>query len=637
MGQIHILDEVLSNQIAAGEVVERPASAAKELIDNALDAHATAVTCEIVDGGVTLLRVVDDGQGMTPEDARLAIKRHATSKISVVDDLNTISTLGFRGEALPSIASVSRLSIRTKRPGDVGALLLRVEGGIVVEERQVAGPVGTEIRVEDLFYNVPARRKFLKKANTESSHVLETVQRAALCYPDRAFRCVRDGRTVLDVPKGQTLTARAQGVFGRRQTEDLKPVTYEPGEGWQLDGLIGAPRSARSTARHYHVFINGRYVRDRVVMAAVKSAYSNRLERGRHPFVILRLQMPPEAVDVNVHPAKTEVRFVDSNAVHRLVSRGIGGVLAQEPWAAPDEDLGRAYQLEAQVPTHDSPATIPSPPPDRAGLEAHRKRIFDVMEQLAARRGSGLSRPTGPSVPRPGPVGVPRPVAQPGLDRRPPGPAEPLELAVQAAEPAQAAADPTPQAATVLSHAQSLSELDPAGFSFVALLGTRWAALRGADGLLLVDVIAARTRVAYDRLRAGTPGRPLHAAVQVEVTPLEARQLEVRAGALTPFGLEVEPFGGTTWTIGRAPAGLPPEAAPALLRAALAMDGDADAIALCVAEHVAEHMGVPTASEVQGLPAAIAAATRLPPRPVRWAVALTDAELLRRATEDRIR
>ncbi|MCA9561364.1 MAG: DNA mismatch repair endonuclease MutL, partial [Myxococcales bacterium] len=333
MGRIQILDDKLANQIAAGEVVERPASVVKELLENAVDAGATAITVEIVAGGVKRLRVVDDGHGMGREDALLAVRRHATSKLKTARDLAHIMTLGFRGEALPSIASVSRFSIRTREAGAVGALRVQVEGGAEPTVVEAPGPVGTEVLVEDLFFNVPARLKFLKKEATEASHVSDAVQRLALCYPGVAFRFVKDGRVSFDLPRHETLAARVEAVFGASLAGRLVPVEV-PGP-FGLDGLLGPPDEARGTARHYHTFVNGRFVRDRVIMSAVQAAYGQRLQRGRHPFVVLRLRLPAEAVDVNVHPAKTEVRFVDTRALHRLVGRALDEVLRADPWSKP--------------------------------------------------------------------------------------------------------------------------------------------------------------------------------------------------------------------------------------------------------------------------------------------------------------
>jgi len=596
VGRIQVLDDTLANQIAAGEVVERPASVAKELLENALDAGATAITVEIAAGGVERLRVVDDGHGMGREDACLALQRHATSKLSSKSDLHHIRTLGFRGEALPSIASVSRFSMRTREHDAVGATQVRVEGGKEIEVRDAGGPPGTEILISDLFFNVPARRKFLKKPATESSHVLEAVQRLALCYPEVAFRFIRDGRTTLELPRHGTLLERTRALFGDRMTEGLVAIGREGP--LAVTGLIGPPGGARATARHYHTFVNGRFVRDRVMIAAVRSAYSTRLERGRHPFVVLRLTMPPEAVDVNVHPAKTEVRFIDTSAIHRLVARTIGETLQGDPWAEPEEKPpARAYTLRAPEPT----TAPPEPPAD----DAHRRRVLDVMERLSARRGSLGARPVAP------PVHARRPPAvQPPLLDVPPAPRVAPSPPVEAPPPTPGlpALGPSPDLATI-----PFADLRPIGE-----LGPLWL-LAAADALVVLDPRAAALRVAHDRL-LGATGVPLGLVVRMDLDPEQAS----RVAAVTATGWGMEPFGGPTWVISRAPAGLGSDDVPAVMRAMLT--GDPHEAAWRGAQAWAER-GLPLGR--RELLRALAAVHRAPPHPVPFVSVTSEAELLR--------
>jgi DNA mismatch repair protein MutL len=267
-----------------------------------------------------------------------------------------------------------------------------------VEAREAAGPVGTEIRVEDLFYNVPARRKFLKRAATEASHVQDAVQRLALCYPEVAFRLVKDGRVAFDLPRHGSLLDRVRAIYGATIASRLAPVQVDGVFG--IDGLIGPPDEARSTARHYHTFVNGRFVRDRVVMAAVQSAYGSRLDRSRHPFVVLRVRMPPEALDVNVHPAKTEVRFVESGGVHRLVAGAIDRTLREEPWSERGaEGAGRRFALGGAVGVVEGDGAAGGEGAgieEAGGLTGHRQRIFDAMERITARRSGVASRVEAP-------------------------------------------------------------------------------------------------------------------------------------------------------------------------------------------------------------------------------------------------
>ena len=316
---VKILDPILANQIAAGEVVERPASAIKELLENALDAGSSELTIEIREGGRTLMRVSDNGHGMSKSDALLALERHATSKIHVVDDLNEISTLGFRGEALPSIASVSRFQLLTRNQESKTATLISVEGGHTPQISEGAGRVGTEVKVEDLFFNVPARRKFLKSPQTESGIIHEGVQRLALAYPHVAFRFIKDDHISLDLPSHHSLIDRIRALFGARIADHLCPVAWSGPI--RLTGFVSHPSFHFSAHRHAYTFINGRFVKDRLFLGAIQRAFGQKLPRGRYPFYLLNLDIHPSLVDVNVHPAKTQVRFVNEEALLDVLTK----------------------------------------------------------------------------------------------------------------------------------------------------------------------------------------------------------------------------------------------------------------------------------------------------------------------------
>lgn len=584
MGRIRVLDATLANQIAAGEVVERPASVAKELLENALDAGATAITVEIDHGGVERLRVVDNGHGMSAEDATLALRRHATSKLRQASDLHHIQTLGFRGEALPSIASVSRFSIRSREPEAIGAVRLEVEGGSEPRVAEAPGPVGTEMLVRDLFYNVPARRKFLKKPATEASHVQEAVTRLALVRPEVAFRFVRDGRTVLDLPRHTNLADRVRGIFGPDLAAGLAPVAIEGAFG--LDGLLGPPDRARATSRHYYLFINGRHVRDRVMMGAIQAAYRERTGAGRHPFVVLRLTMPPEAVDVNVHPAKTEVRFVDSGAIHRMVFRAVAEVVRGDPWAAPEPDAPpkRRYTLD---PVEAAPLTSPDALA-AATMNEQRRRVFDALERIRGGRGGG---PSGP-----GPAGRGAPPASVG--GRAQGPARPPSEAPRPQPQPRATSWsaqqvtvelplPTPESPrrpALADAARSWARLEVVGET-----SDRALLLEAADGLVVLDVEAARRRLLYDRLleQLGQSGRALASPATFTMTGAERAVLEAHAAALREVGVDAEPFGGETVALKALPEGVAvPEDPRGLLAALLEV----------VRGHIAEGGGSPAES-----------------------------------------
>ncbi len=329
--RIRRLPELLVNQIAAGEVVERPASVVKELIDNAIDAGATRISVDLERGGIELVRVTDDGSGIPPDDVPLALAPHATSKIAVAEDLDRIATMGFRGEALASIASVSRLSLRTRSREQPGASLLEAEGEIVGAVQPAPGAVGTSVIVRNLFFNTPARRKFLRTQGTEQGHCLDVIRELALSHPAIGFCATTDGRAVLDLPPNQSPRERVLAVMGKELAEQFVESSADEmsdARGLALWGMVGLPVLARATAKCQHVFLNGRPIRDKTIQHALREAYRGLIEPGRYPTAVIMLEMDPGAVDVNVHPAKAEVRFRDGSMVHGTVLRSVREALS---------------------------------------------------------------------------------------------------------------------------------------------------------------------------------------------------------------------------------------------------------------------------------------------------------------------
>src|SRR5687767_3946618 len=349
MGRIHRLPPDHANQIAAGEVVERPASVIKELVENSIDAGARRLTITAEFGGKKLIRVEDDGEGMDPDDARLAIERHATSKIRHVDDLERIATLGFRGEALPSIASVSHFVLRTRARGATAGTEIRVDGGAVAAVSEVGMPEGTSIEVGDVFYNLPARRKFLKSDAAESAQVSRVVTQLALCYPEIGFTLTSSGRKVLQVPPVRALPERLFQLYGQR--DDLVEVRRDGDV--KVLGYVAALAEQGPTRGPQNIFVNRRIIKDKTIAHAIINAYSVASIKERSPEVHLFIEMPLDAVDVNVHPTKAEVRFRDQSFMHQVIGRALSDSLGRGP--AP------AFSLEPPQWKAPEPSTLPLP------------------------------------------------------------------------------------------------------------------------------------------------------------------------------------------------------------------------------------------------------------------------------------
>jgi len=406
MKKIHLLPEDVAQKIAAGEVIERPVSVVKELVENSLDAGASDIRIELVDGGKSLIKVQDDGSGMDREDAALCFRRHSTSKIAREEDLERIATLGFRGEALASIAAVSRLTLRTfDGAGDRGTMIER-EGERLVAVTDIAFPQGTTVEVRDLFFNLPARRKFLRSGQSELGPVAKYVTQAALASPGVRFTLVHGGRETIACPPVKSLRERVFQIFGRKMVDRLMDVASEEG-GARLEGLASLPLAGRADKSVQHFFVNGRPVKDRVLMAALAQAYMGILERGRSPEAFLFLRIPYADVDVNVHPAKSEVRFKDTQLVFRLVLRAVG------------EGAARGHVIKEVVPDAGMPGPVPRvaetgapyPAPGLAfgpvsaetadsGVGAkgdmHRRYVSPLSEQASAARGGTATG--GPAV-----------------------------------------------------------------------------------------------------------------------------------------------------------------------------------------------------------------------------------------------
>jgi DNA mismatch repair protein MutL len=507
MGKVRRLPSDLANQIAAGEVVERPASVVKELLENALDAGATRVQVEIDQGGTTSIRVVDDGEGMDEEDARLALERHATSKIRRVEDLQGIATFGFRGEALPSIGSVARLTLVTRVRSSGEGIELLVEGGGEPRGKPCGSAPGTSVLVRDLFFNVPARRKFLKSTATESAHVGEAVLLAALARPDVTLVLARDGRVAREYLRAQTRGERARQVF---PDEALETCSGARGA-LRIEAYLAAPERARAGAVALHLFVNGRPVKDRQLARAVAQAYGSVLEPGRYPVGVLYIDLPPELLDVNVHPQKAEVRFADARGVFDAVTRELHVA------------LGKAFAI---------PALGPTP----------YARAFGAWPANSA--------PVPPWI---GGAGAPGAAISPSLPDGAAAPeADPWSLA------------PSPPAPNLFSDRGFYGRL-----RFIGQARAMFLVCEGDDGLYVLDQHAAAERVTFDRLRRTYASRTvasqrLLVGEVVELLPAEVAALEENADAIAALGLELRAVGASAVAVHAVPV-LVARAAPARL------------------------------------------------------------------------
>lgn len=330
MNIIHVLDENTANKIAAGEVVERPSSIVKELVENSIDAQSHHIEIEIADGGISFIRITDDGSGMSPQDAELSILRHATSKIRLVEDLSTIHSLGFRGEALPSIAAVSKFSLTTRRHDNESlATYIEVAGGMTTDIREAGGNVGTTIVVQDLFFNTPARKKFLKTASTEASHIHDIIIKLSLSYPNIAFKLINNGRLVLSTPGNNELQDTLTSLYGQKIAPDILPIYFEnTADSIHISGYLGKPTLLKSNRQWQTFIVNSRVINSRSIAKALDNAYHSLLPKSGYPLAVLNITVNTESIDVNVHPQKSEIKFSEDQKIFRAVYKAVTDVLS---------------------------------------------------------------------------------------------------------------------------------------------------------------------------------------------------------------------------------------------------------------------------------------------------------------------
>ncbi len=526
MSRIQLLPEILASQVAAGEVVERPASVVKELVENSLDAGAHKIEVSIQRGGISLVRVVDDGCGMDADDALLSLERHATSKIRSAADLAAIGTLGFRGEALPSIASVSRFRLTTREAGALAGSEIVVNGGRIVTVRAGGEAPGTQIEVRSLFFNLPARRKFLRSENTESRNVEHQLHLQAIGHPHVGFAFVRDDRLALQLPPVASLRDRVRDLHGAELVERLLEIHSKAGRARiEISGLIGQAGLSRSTRTQQLVFVNGRAIESPVLTAALREGYHTALMKGQFPITFLFLKMDPAAVDVNVHPAKREVRFRDPSGVREAVVHALRETLesGRREW----QQQFHAPEIPPQVQTS-AAAPMPSAFPAMRDFEPGVENLHrDFAPSAAAQAGDGQSLPA----------------AAPALKAA----SRQTEDAVPASHSGAPADE---QKLNGPSHDQQ--------FQIIGVLNKLYVLMENANGLVLVDQHAAHERVLFEELRRrieenGVPSQRLLLPQTFDLPPRDAGWVERNLPTLQKMGIGVEPFGAHTFKVDSLP------------------------------------------------------------------------------------
>jgi DNA mismatch repair protein MutL len=514
MGRIALLPDEVASQVAAGEVIERPASVVKELVENCIDACANRIEVAIARGGVSVIRVVDDGIGMDRDDALLSLERHATSKIRTGQDLARIHTLGFRGEALPSIASISRFRLSTRVRGALEGTEILINGGKIESVRASGEAPGTQIEVRSLFYNLPARRKFLRSDNTEASHVQHQLSLQAIGHPKIGFVSIRDQNIVFQTPPAGTLAERIRDLRGSELFEQLLEIQPEPTEGITISGFLGKAGISRSTRAEQILFVNGRPVENITIQHALREGYHTALMKGQYPVTFLFLEMDPEVVDVNVHPAKREVRFREPDAVRNAVAETVRKTLETDRrrWS-------QAFRKPVQT------TKLPEPG-ERPTLADATPALIPPSEQFALRRDWAEFH----SIP----------------GRR---------SSVRSALPATDSPSPSSfSQPTAVTEAPSFGAKSVYEFKILGVLGKLYVLMENGEGLVLVDQHAAHERILFEKLRrdmesAGVPTQRLLIPLTVSVTPKDYDWITTNAPTLEKMGFSLEPFGNSTLKI----------------------------------------------------------------------------------------
>ena len=554
MPKIIQLDRHVADLIAAGEVVERPASAVKELVENSIDAGAKNITIELQNGGMAFLRITDDGCGMAPDDARTAFLRHATSKIRKKEDLACIGTLGFRGEALAAISSVSKVDLLTRAQDAENGVRLHLEAGQVLSEEPAGCPCGTTILVRELFYNTPVRMKFMKSDTAEASAAVSVVQQQALAHPEISFRFLKDGQEQLHTDGQGDRMAAIYAIYGRELANNMLPVDGR-WEKLHVRGFVTKPTATRGNRAWQSFFVNNRYIKSRLLSAAVEEAYRNQIMVGRFPACVLEIDMPVQAVDVNVHPAKTEVKFLSEKEVFDAVHYAVLSTLSKAPgrpeWRSPER-----------------PAA-PVPPEKPTAIQPPKPAFYQTMQAAEYRRQVTQAKPAAPAQPvLASPVQIPRPEPAPARQQS-------FELPKAAPKP-QPAPEPTikpepqpvPEKAPQVPRQQELP-VPEQPFRIIGEALHTYIIVEQGEAVLFIDKHAAHERIRFEALKKENHpvmAQLLLAPLPAELTREEAAVVLENAALLTQYGFEVDDFGGGDLLIRQIPSDVDAEDAKALLQ-----------------------------------------------------------------------
>lgn len=540
MSSIHVLDDSTINKIAAGEVVERPASVVKELVENSIDAGATKIEVEIMAGGTSFLRVTDNGKGMTEEDARLAILRHATSKIREAGDLQTIGTLGFRGEALPTIASVSRFSMKTRPQGADLGTEVAIAGGKTPDIHATGASLGTTIKVEDLFFNTPARKKFLKTNHTEAAHISDFITKLALSHPEIAFRFINNNKMALVTPGSGNLYDAIRAIYGKTVAESLLTLAFEnPTEGVKISGFITKPSMLKSTRGWQTFLVNGRIIENRAIAKAIDNAYKSMVPKSGYPMVVLNLAVPPRTVDVNVHPQKSEMKFEDESMIFKAVYKatldavrpaaglGLGRVAASVESPA----VHAAQPMQEAM--HFVPASAPSYTPNPATYQP--RTMYEAVHRPASMEGFQKAQET-----------------------------------IQASRTTKySLPEPTEEHVAEQQIAEQNAQLMEGAILPIGQVDLTYIIAQDAKNLYIVDQHAAHERILFDKFSAqaeGIPSQPLLVHQMMTFDAGDAALIEANQELFHHLGFHLEAAGPQDCRLTEVPADVPTSEAEDIIR-----------------------------------------------------------------------